>query len=124
MTGKVDQEHNRTTSNESGVTLTPVEARQGLLGRPVLMVLLGGLALALVAWAMSEMFGEAIDSGSSGDIQQSSPAPTAAPENQPSVDNSPPAGERMESAPTDRDPTSESGTGGASQSTDPVGTEK
>jgi hypothetical protein len=29
---------------------TPVEARQGFLGRPVLMVLIGGLALAGVAW--------------------------------------------------------------------------
>lgn len=29
---------------------TPVEARQGFLGRPVLMVLVGGLVLALVAW--------------------------------------------------------------------------
>lgn len=29
---------------------TPVEARQGFLGRPVLVVLIGGLALAGVAW--------------------------------------------------------------------------
>jgi hypothetical protein len=35
---------------------TPVEARQGFLGRPVLMVLIGGLALAIVAWLGVELF--------------------------------------------------------------------
>lgn len=34
---------------------TPVEARQGFLGRPVLMVLIGGLMLAVVAWIAVEM---------------------------------------------------------------------
>ncbi|HEV7260936.1 MAG TPA: hypothetical protein VGN82_24360 [Bosea sp. (in: a-proteobacteria)] len=34
---------------------TPVEARQGFLGAPVLMVLVGGLALAIVAWIAVEM---------------------------------------------------------------------
>ncbi|SIQ25403.1 hypothetical protein [Bosea sp. TND4EK4] len=29
---------------------TPVEARQGFLGRPVLMVLVAGLVLAMIAW--------------------------------------------------------------------------
>lgn len=31
---------------------TPVEARQGFLGRPVLMVLIGGLALVGLAWML------------------------------------------------------------------------
>jgi hypothetical protein len=35
---------------------TPVEARQGFLGTPVLMVLVGGLALAVVAWIGVELF--------------------------------------------------------------------
>ncbi len=35
---------------------TPVEARQGFLGAPVLMVLLGGLSLAVVAWIAVELF--------------------------------------------------------------------
>jgi hypothetical protein len=34
---------------------TPVEARQGFLDRPVLMVLIGGLVLAMVAWAAVEL---------------------------------------------------------------------
>lgn len=34
---------------------TPVEARQGFLGRPVLMVLIGGLALTIIAWIAVEL---------------------------------------------------------------------
>jgi hypothetical protein len=33
---------------------TPVEARQGFLGRPVLMVLVGGLVLVTIAWMVIE----------------------------------------------------------------------
>jgi hypothetical protein len=35
---------------------TPVEARQGFLDRPVLMVLVGGLALAMVGWIIAEFW--------------------------------------------------------------------
>lgn len=34
---------------------TPVEARQGFAGRPVLLVLCGGLILAMIAWFFVEM---------------------------------------------------------------------
>jgi hypothetical protein len=34
---------------------TPVEARQGFLDRPVLAVLLAGLALAVIAWIAVEI---------------------------------------------------------------------
>lgn len=33
---------------------TPVEARQGFLDRPVLMVLVGGLVLVTIAWMVIE----------------------------------------------------------------------
>lgn len=33
---------------------TPVEARQGFLDRPVLMVLVGGLVMATIAWIVIE----------------------------------------------------------------------
>jgi hypothetical protein len=36
---------------------TPVEARQGFLGRPVLLVLVGGLVLAAVAWLAIALLG-------------------------------------------------------------------
>lgn len=33
---------------------TPIEARQGFLGQPVLMVLIGGLLLVTIAWLVVE----------------------------------------------------------------------
>lgn len=35
---------------------TPVEARQGFLDRPVLVVLVAGLALAVVGWIVAGMW--------------------------------------------------------------------
>jgi hypothetical protein len=35
---------------------TPVEARQGFLDRPVLVVLVAGLALAMIGWVVAEMW--------------------------------------------------------------------
>ncbi len=37
-------------TDEDPAVETAVEARQGFLGRPVLMVLIGGLVLAMIAW--------------------------------------------------------------------------
>lgn len=42
-------------TNASPAVETPVEGRQGFLGAPVLMVLVGGLLLAIVAWFVVEM---------------------------------------------------------------------
>jgi hypothetical protein len=42
-------------SSEDPAVETPVEARQGFLDRPVLMVLIGGLALAVLAWIVVEL---------------------------------------------------------------------
>ncbi|KPF65961.1 hypothetical protein IP69_15915 [Bosea sp. AAP35] len=41
-------------SNASPAVETPVEGRQGFLGAPVLMVLVGGLVLAIIAWFVVE----------------------------------------------------------------------
>ena len=43
-------------TDEDPAVETPVEARQGFLGRPVLMVLVGGLILAMIAWLAVELF--------------------------------------------------------------------
>lgn len=43
-------------TDEDPAVETPVEARQGFLGRPVLMVLVGGLILAIIAWFAVELF--------------------------------------------------------------------
>ncbi|MDH4413819.1 MAG: hypothetical protein QE484_10955 [Rhizobium sp.] len=40
--------------------LTATEARQGSRGKPVLIVLLGGLILALLVWIPAEWWGNAI----------------------------------------------------------------
>ncbi|MBN9471398.1 MAG: hypothetical protein J0J10_21745 [Bosea sp.] len=39
-------------SSEDPAVATPVESRQGFLGRPVLAVLIGGLLLAGLAWVI------------------------------------------------------------------------
>jgi len=41
-----------TAETDKIVEATAVQSRQGLLGRPVLMVLLGGLVLGVVAWRL------------------------------------------------------------------------
>jgi len=42
-------------------TIPAKKARSGLLGRPVLVVLITALILAAVVWAGVEWYGEAID---------------------------------------------------------------
>lgn len=128
MGNYVDERGDTVSSGETEkvVVATPFEARQGLLGRPVLMVLIGGLVLAAVAWAIAGGYGEAIDKDASTIQQQTTTGTNAVvtPPDQTVIDNSPAPGEKMQTTPTDRDPTAESGTGGDSQSAAPAGTEK
>lgn len=42
-------------SDDDPAVETPVEARQGFLDKPVLMVLIGGLVLAILAWGFVEL---------------------------------------------------------------------
>ena len=42
-------------SDDDPAVENPVEARQGFLGRPVLVVLIAGLVLAIVAWLAVEI---------------------------------------------------------------------
>jgi hypothetical protein len=64
----------RNTSPAGGEKISTNRARQGLLGKPVLMVLIGGLLLAVVAWTAAEKWGESIDP-QSGTTTQTAPAP-------------------------------------------------
>lgn len=125
----IDERGNRVASEETDkvVEATPVQARQGFLGRPVLMVLIGGLILAAIAWAIAEFYGEAVDNDATTETKQTISQDSNAivtPTDQKVIDNKPAAGESLQPAPTDRDPTAESGTGGDSQSITPTGTEK
>ena len=93
-------------TDERRVELSPVEARQGLLGRPVLVVLVAGLLLAMVAWAASEYWGESIDTQTPKDNTQiTAPATEPVTENENTVNDNPPAGEKLEKAPAVIDPT-------------------
>lgn len=58
-------------------TISETEARQGGKGRPVLYVLIGGLVLALVAWALAEMYprGGSTTADAPATIEQATPDP-------------------------------------------------
>jgi hypothetical protein len=86
------------------VVLSATEARQGLRGTPVLYVLVGGLMLALVAWAGSEFYGKAIDTTPENASQKSVPATEPASENEGIIDDNPVPGEKRETEPTLVDP--------------------
>lgn len=116
-----------TVDTQRVVEASPVEARQGFLGRPVLMVLIGGLILAVIAWAIAGSYGEAIDNDAATETNQTTTGDSNAvvtPPEQNVIDNTPPAGETMQTAPTDSDPTAQSGSGGDSQTVAPASAEK
>ena len=88
------------------VELSPVEARQGLLGRPVLVVLVVALILAMLAWAASEFWGASIDRQTPRDnTQVTAPAAEPVTENENIVNDNPPAGDKQETAPAVINPT-------------------
>ena len=76
MVRSTDHQGDKVFSEETSrtVEVTGAEARQGLLGRRVLLVLVGGLLLALVAWAGAEIFGEASDNDLATQVDQGPPA--------------------------------------------------
>lgn len=110
----IDERGNRVSNDASDVRLTTREARQGRLGKPVLVVLVCGLLLALIAWAGAELFGESVDRDSATKTESQSPSTMAPADgtstNQPTV--TPPAGEKQQPAPTDQDPTPQTGSSG------------
>lgn len=85
------------------VVLTPTEARQGALGRPVLYVLVVGLVLAMLAWGAAELWGTSIDTQTpADDTQVTVPATEPASENENIVDDNPLPGEQRQTEPTIR----------------------
>ncbi|WP_262262550.1 hypothetical protein [Phyllobacterium sp. A18/5-2] len=103
--------------SQTPVRETATETRQGPLGRPVLMVLIGGLILAAIAWGAAEMFGESSDN--SATIGQESPA---AGQNKPSDQATPPSGDQPTTNAPAVSPTPQSGTGGDTQAKPPSNT--
>lgn len=91
--------HNRDPDDR--VVLTPTEARQGMLGRPVLYVLVIGLILAMLAWAVAEFWGMAIDTQTPSDATQvTTPATEPASENENIVNDNPVPGDQRQTEPT------------------------
>lgn len=99
-------------------TATAGETRPGPLGRPVARVLAGTLILAALAWGAVELWGESQDDAA--DV--AAPAPTIS---EPAAPPAPTASENSpgNTAPTDRDPTPQSGSGGDSEVNTPTGTQ-
>lgn len=91
------------------VEMTGTEARQGLLGKPVLMVLICGLILAFIAWFGSGMFGEAVDNDAATQREQVAPPANdqATPAGQPTEDST-----TTQPAPVDQNPNPQNGSGG------------
>lgn len=56
----------------------PKKARQGRQGLPVLMVLVGGLLLAAIAWGIAELYGNSIDERQPVETQKSTDLPLEA----------------------------------------------
>lgn len=50
----------RNRSTDGSVDVSATRARQGRRGVPVLMVLVGGLILVAIVWAIVELYGEVI----------------------------------------------------------------
>ncbi|ACP25018.1 hypothetical protein NGR_c12370 [Sinorhizobium fredii NGR234] len=101
-------------------TFSAEEAKQGRSGTAILAVLLGGLLLAFVVWGGVAIWGESTDSDRTTETEQVQPAPSTEQTGSVNQDQSAPA----IPAPTDRDPTAQTGTGGDVQQVTPDGTEK
>jgi len=99
------------------------KARQGGLGRPVLIVLLGGLVLAMVAWGIAELYGEQAKTPAT---EQGDNAPASSSSNPASSDPVQSKADNVNVAPVDRNPkvdknpTPQSSTGGELPKTQPA----
>ncbi|MDQ0455413.1 hypothetical protein [Rhizobium paknamense] len=76
-----DQNSNERRAANDGVTTT--EARQGFRGKPVLIVLLAGLILALVLWIPAEWWGHSIEPARDPATETTRPTTTPAQPEQP-----------------------------------------
>jgi hypothetical protein len=106
------------------VTETAIEARQGNRGRPVLIVLASALVLAMVAWGVSEFWGETIDKDQQSTASTKPDPINAQPKGEGTFDNNPADGSSRPPEATDRSPSPSGNGGGPTQVTTPSGTEK
>ena len=106
------------------VTETATQARQGSFGRPVLLVLICSLILALLAWGGVEMWGESQDSDGNSTASTKQDPINAQPSGPGTFDDNAADGSSRPPQATDRNPTPSGNGGGPTQVTTPNGTEK
>lgn len=106
------------------VTESATEARQGSYGKPVFIVLVCGLLLALLAWGGVEFWGETIDRDAKPTASTTSDPVNAQPSGAGTFDNNSANGSSRPPEAIDRSPTPSGSGGGPTQVTTPTGTEK
>ncbi|MFP3546702.1 hypothetical protein SB748_24935 [Rhizobium sp. SIMBA_035] len=110
--------------NSERVTETATEARQGQRGRPVFLVLVGGLVLAMIVWVGVDMWGESIDTDKTSTVPTANDPINAQPSGKGTFDNNAADGSARPPEQTDRSPSPSGNGGGPTQVTTPSGTEK
>jgi hypothetical protein len=83
-------------------SLSPTEARQGVRGMPVLIVLISALVLAAIVWVGIEIWGHSIDPNKSQPTTAPTSPSTGSSPQRGTIDNTSPAGQSQQPAPTDR----------------------
>lgn len=96
-------------SNVEKKTFTPRESRQGFQGRPVLIILVISLFLALAVWLVAEIWGESTAPATPETPPAPGPSTTSQTVNPgaqggQSFDNNPPSGATPPTEGTDRNP--------------------
>ncbi|MHC1548374.1 hypothetical protein [Phyllobacterium sp. K27] len=93
------------------VKRTGTEARQGSLGKPILLVLVSGLLLTLIAWGGAELFGESTDDNATVTEQEN----PAAGQNKAFDQATPPSGDQPTSNAPAENARPQTGSGGSTQ---------
>lgn len=106
------------------VTETATEARQASYGKPVFIVLVFGILLALVAWGGVEIWGESIDPDAKPTASTKTDPINAQPSGAGTFDNNAADGSSRPPEATDRSPSPSGSGSGPTQVTTPAGTEK
>ncbi len=106
------------------ITETASEARQGSYGKPVFVVLVCSLVLALMVWGGVEIWGESVDSDVQPATGTKNDPINAQPSGPGTFDNNAADGSGRPPEATDRNPSPSGNGGGPTQVTTPNGTEK
>lgn len=106
------------------VTETATEARQGNYGKPVFIVLVCGIILALLAWGGVEIWGESIDRDGKPTASTKTDPINAQPSGPGTFDNNAADGSSRPPEATDRNPNPSGSGSGPTQVTTPSGAEK